>query len=195
MKTLISFFVLVASFEVSSSQSKTELRFSTLVSQERLQQRVRDLVAFGNRQGGTRSGDEAVSYLVKQFKAMGLQTEVLEDPERLTYTNLHWKLDVAVPVSLRGVFRNAWLAGFSPSVKSSRTRLVRVANVEELDKIDIDSASVLVDGNRIDQLYDQLVAKRASCVLTWYEPRSKAYNDCAMITSLPRSEKNPVPDS
>ncbi len=193
MKTLIAIIISFAFLEFSSSQSKTELKFSSLVSQEILQQTVRDLVACGNRQGGTRSGDEAVSFLLKQFKSMGLQTEVLEDPERLTYTNLHWKLDVVEPASLRGVFKNAWLAGYSPSVKLNRARLVRVPKDGNLDRIDFDSAAVLVDAERVDQVYDDIAAKGATCMLTWVEPRSKAYNDCAMITSLPGSEKNPIP--
>jgi hypothetical protein len=104
-----------------------------------------------------------------------------------------WKLNVVKPSTLRGVFANAWLAGFSPSVRLTRARVVRVVAGDDIDEAGLDSAAVLVEADRIDHLYSRLATKGALCVLTWAEPRSKAYSDCAMVTSLPRVSDNPIP--
>jgi hypothetical protein len=192
LKTLVVLLPILL-LETLSSQPKNELRFSALVSQAKLQQTVRDLVTFGNRQGGTPSGDKAATYVQKQFKSMGLKTEVLDDPERLNYTNVSWKLDVVRPSALKGVSANAWLAGFSPTVKLRRARLVSLVAGNDIDNTNTDSAAVLVEGDQVDHLYSRLAAKGAACVLSWTEPRSKAYLDCAMVTSLPASTDNPIP--
>lgn len=178
---------------LSFSQGKTEREFSRLVSQERLQQTVRELVDFGNRQGGTPSGNRAVAYLLNEFKRMGLNTEVLEDPEKLTFSSNRWTLRAVSPSRLGKTFSHSWLAGFSPSRERTKARLVKVPTDGELSKIDVDSAAVLVDLDNSVRLYGELAAKGAVCVLTWSEPPSKAYEDCAFIQNLEPSETNPIP--
>jgi hypothetical protein len=190
-----SFFLLSAflTIQVALSQNRIELVFSRRVSQERLQQTVRDLVGFGNRQGGTSSGDKAVAYLMREFKRMGLKPEILEDPGKLTFTNDHWAIDVVQPKRLKGVFAHSWLAGFSPSSHRKNVRLVSVPPDGDLSNTDVDSAAVLVDLDNADRLYSRLAEKGAACLLTWSEPHSKAYTNSAFIENLPAREDNPIP--
>ncbi len=178
---------------IAFSQHKVELVFSHSVSQERLQKTVRDLVGFGNRQGGTRSGDRAAAYMMREFRRMGLKTEILEDPEKMTFTNDQWSLDVVQPAKLKGVFAHSWLAGFSPSSRQKRVRLVRVSPDGDLSKVDVDSAAVLVDLNSAGSLYGRLAEKGAVCLLTWSEPHSRAYINSAFIENLPAGNSNPIP--
>ena len=150
-------------------------------------------MGFGNREGGTRSGDNAVAYLTQEFKHMGLKTEILDDPEQLTYTSEYWTIDADRPIALKGAFKNSWLAGFSPSMRKTNVRVVRVPPDGNLSKIDVDSAAVLVDLNNAGRLYDRLAELGAACLITWAEPQSKAYMNSAFIENLPAREHNPIP--
>lgn len=180
-------------FVCAYSQRNSELEFSRAVSQQRLQKDVRILVGFGNRQGGTASGDKAAAYFLREFKRMGLETEVLDDPERLTFTNVRWTLEVVSPRRLRGPLQHAWLAGFSPTSKKRTIRLVFVRSEGDVTKSNVDSAAVLVDLDNSARLYTRLADKGAVCLLTWAEPASKAYLDCAFIQNLPARDDNPIP--
>ncbi|HEY6953229.1 MAG TPA: M28 family peptidase [Bacteroidota bacterium] len=176
-----------------SSQPKVEKRFSETVSQKRLQNSVHELVSFGNRQGGTPSGDRAVVYLVREFRKLGLKTEIVDDPEKLTYINDRWSIRVLKPASLAGIFDRAWLAGFSPSSRREYARVVAFSTDGKSADVDVDSAAVLLTTDQLARSYDELVAKGAVCFLTWTEPRSDAYADCSLITTLPAKLNNPVP--
>jgi hypothetical protein len=193
LKTFFVFLLTFLAAQAASSQNRKELDFARRVSQERLQQTVRDLVGFGNRQGGTRSGDKAVGYLVREFKRMGLKPEILEDPEKLTFTNDDWSIDVVQPARLKGVFANSWLAGFSPTSQRKNARLIRVPPDGDISNIDVDSAAVLVDLNNANGLYGRLAQRGAVCLLTWSEPKSKAYMNSAFIENLPARKDNPIP--
>ena len=191
----ISVTVSLAAFfcTLASAQPTIERRFADGVSQEQLQQTVRDLVGFGPRQGGTRSGDAAVSYLVKQFRQAGLKTEILEDPERLTFAIDKWTLKVLKPRSLAKVIRHEWLAGYSPSVSRKTARLSSLSSSDGLEKQRVESTAVLVEANLAGKIYGQLSAAGARCLLVWTHVNSDAYKDCAQITSLPRRADNPIP--
>jgi hypothetical protein len=193
LKTFFTLLLAYLALNVSFSQRKVELEFSSLVSQERLQQSVRDLVGFGNRQGGTLSGNKAAAYLSTEFKRMGLKTEILEDPEKLTFTNDKWTLEVVSPSKYRGIFSHSWLAGFSPSLRRIRARMVTIPPNGDLSNVDVDSAAVLVDLDNSSRLYERLAAKGAVCLLTWSEPKSKAYENSAFIQNLPPRDNNPLP--
>ncbi len=148
---------------------------------------------FGNRQGGTISGDKATAYILRQFKSMGLNPEVLDDPPKLTYLNERWSLDVVVPVELKGVFTHSWLAGFSPSAGRTRARVVAISTDGGASDVDVDSAAALVRATDVARLYGDLAKKGAVCILAWAEPKSKAYQNSAFIENLPPSRKNPIP--
>jgi hypothetical protein len=193
LKESSGLFLTFLAVNIAFSQRKVELAFSRSVSQERLQQTVRDLVGFGNRQGGTRSGDKAAVYMLKEFTRMGLKTEILEDPEKLTFANDQWSIDVVQPAKLKGVFAHSWLAGFSPSSRQKRVRLVRVSPEGDLSNVDVDSAAVLVDLANAGRLYSRLAEKGAVCLITWSEPHSKAYTNSAFIENLPAGNSNPIP--
>ena len=193
MKILVAVPLFSFLVTVTSAQPTIERRFADGVSQERLLQTVRDLVGFGPRQGGTRSGDASVSYLVKQFRQAGLKTEILEDPEHLTFGIDTWALRVVKPRSLAKVIRNEWLAGYSPSVSRQRARLSLQSSSDDFEKQHVESTAVLVEANLAGKMYGQLAAAGARCLLVWTQPNSDAYKDWAQITSLPRRADNPIP--
>ncbi len=193
LKTFFALIVFFLASDVAPAQHKTELQFINRVSTGRLQQTVRDLVNFGNRQGGTRSGDKAVKYLTKQFKTLGLKVEVLEDPERLTFTSDQWNVEVLQPAKFKGLLSHSWLAGFSPSAHRKSVRLISVPANGDISKIDVDSAAVLLDLNNANRLYKQLAEKGAVCLLTWAEAHSDAYANSAFIENLSPSLDNPIP--
>ncbi len=178
---------------IGASQTRTEQALARLVSGDRLQQTVRDLVQFGNRQGGTASGDKAVSYIARQFRSFGLHPEVLSDPPKLTYVNERWSLEVVSPAELKGIFARSWLAGFSPSTSSTRARVVELPPDGDPSETNVDSAAVLVRVDDARRLYDDLARKGAACILAWAESKSKAYQNSAFIENLPPKMKNPIP--
>ena len=99
------------------AQSPLELKFISKVSQKYLQKNVRELVKFGNRLGGTKSGDKAARYVFEKFKGYGFKPEIIHDPQKLTYSNDGWQLKIDQPKRLRGLIQHEWLAGFSPSAR------------------------------------------------------------------------------
>lgn len=193
MKTSPAFLAAFLASNVVLSQPRLELGLSHLVSQERLKQTVRDLVEFGNRQGGTLSGDNAAAYVLQKFRKLELRAELLDDPEKPTFVNERWTLDVVSPRQLRGTLSHSWLAGFSPSANRTRTKLVQLPPDGDLSDIDIDSAAVLVDLENSNRLYEKLSERGAVCLLTWADANSKAYENSAFIENLPASERNPIP--
>jgi hypothetical protein len=106
---------------------------------------------------------------------------------------VHWKLKILLPTSLRRAFRHAWLAGFSPTVQRTRATLVEVSSESDLENATVDSAAVLIKFENVERMYHKLAKRGAVCLLTWAEPKSKAYEDCALITSLPSRTDNPIP--
>ncbi len=98
-----------------------ELAVCARVSEERALETVRALVAFGPRMGGTESGTLAAVWLAERFRAAGLETEIVEDPELMA----HAETSFAVLAVLSGplptdeerklVLTHAWPWGFSPS--------------------------------------------------------------------------------
>ncbi len=70
----------------------SEVAAAARVDAARAQLRVRELVQLGPRMGGTRSGDAAAAFIVERFREAGLQTRVLEDPEKDAYQPLQWRV-------------------------------------------------------------------------------------------------------
>lgn len=174
-------------------QPRAERALAASVSKERLLRTVRDLVWFGPRTGGTKSGNRAVQYLVDRFKEAGYTPEVVEDPEVLTFSILKWSLRVEEPRSLRRLIKNAWLGGFSPSVGKTRAPLRLMADQEDTRRNLVDSGAVLLDEPPDRRTYEKLVQVGASCILVISPKLEGAYSKWAMISDLRRSAENPIP--
>ncbi len=94
-----------------------ERELAALVSEERMQERVRELVKTGTRMGGTSSGERAARLLEKSFRDAGLDVRVVEDREKWCHEETSFAL---VARRLGGdettlKLEHAWPFGFSPS--------------------------------------------------------------------------------
>jgi len=178
---------------LSNTQPRLEKAFASKVSEGRLRQTVRDLVKLGNRLGGTKSGDMSASYVMKKMKSYGLKTTLVDDPVRLVYENLGWTLDVVEPRGLRGLFKNAWLAGFSPSVTPRTARLVFIGQPDGVKAEAVESAAVLVPYIVSSEHYRELVEAGAVCILSYFPNEFGSYTNWALINDLPASKDNSIP--
>jgi len=173
------------------SQHPSEKRFASMVSETILQRHVGSLVKFGNRWGGTPSGNKAAEYVAARFLEYGLDVEVIEDPVRAVYVHSAWGLRIVKPARLGRVFRYEWLAGFSPAVSRTTARLVDLE--ADIPESDINGSVVLTDKFVPGDLYNDLVAEGAVAVLSFAPGDSGRYSDWAMITHLEATEKNTIP--
>ncbi len=174
------------------SQRSIERKFCGQVEQPRLTQTVRDLVSFGNRLGGTKSGDKASRYVLDKFKSFGYKAALSQDPEKPVFTHERWLLQVEKPNGLRNLIRNEWLAGFSPSAASKRTKLVLVASEQDIESAAIDSSAVLVPAIVSHDIYARLVNAGAACILS-YDSNLVGYKSWSLVTELPSSNENRIP--
>ncbi|HEY5614622.1 MAG TPA: M28 family peptidase, partial [Bacteroidota bacterium] len=185
------FVVLLFGFSFSlCAQNTSELEFASAVSQSNLQTMVRDLVKFAPRMGGTVRGDQSAEYLAQQFRDAGLQTEIVEDPELLSFEHDRWSLAVEEPSALREYIQNEWLAGYSPSVKLQRANLLSA----ELSQENAYGGSIVLTEKRISsELYNAYVKAGAVCILTYAPATQGKYTDAAFISSLRSVSDNPIP--
>ena len=94
-----------------------ERRLAELVSDERAARTVREMVALGPRMGGTPSGERAAEWRAKTYGAMGLEVEVIEDPETWAHWEPSWSVEVVSGLGEVGAcLESAWPYGYSPSV-------------------------------------------------------------------------------
>ena len=178
---------------VGWGQSPTETRYAGTVSQLRLQQSVHDLVGFSPRMGGTARGDECAKYLLKTFQSYGIPAEIVADPELLAFTNEHWSISVEEPASLRTSIKNEWLAGFSPSVKLQKARVVQASVETKPQEKDYTGLVVLTERAVNSTFYEEIVRAGAVCILSYAPGIKGRYDDCALITNLRSSSENPIP--
>lgn len=189
---IIALFVFLSIVPGLCAQQSVEAIFASRVSQQNLQRTVHDLVSFGNRLGGAASGNKAAQYLYTRFENYGYSPELCEDAEQLTYTNIHWKLQVDSPQTLQGLIQHEWLSGFSPSVPETVAPLRFVPT----DKSNLDSLQgsvVLLDAQPTEKFYHKLVNAGAICIILFVRVNSPAYQHGAMIVQLPASNRNPIP--
>jgi hypothetical protein len=175
------------------AQTSLESKFISKVSQKQLQKNVRELVKFGNRLGGTQSGDKAANYIFEKFKSFGYKPEIVQDPEKLCYSNEHWSLQVEQPMGLSGLIQYEWLAGYSPSVQQDTVHLTLVKSLRDIDEEKIANGAVLLDQHFSNKMYQELVEAGARCILCYQSNVSTAYENCAMISSLKETDKNQIP--
>lgn len=174
-------------------QQSVEKKLASGVSRETLLRHVRTLVGFGNRQGGTPSGDAATKYLIETLTDYGLPATVDTNSERLVYNNQAWSLAITEPRGLRKTIRNEWLSGYSPSVSPTKGKLVHFSEGEALRSGLFDSSVVLTGASVTEGLYGELVGAGAIGVLSFAPNDPHAYPAWALIGDLPASDKNQIP--
>ncbi len=185
--------ILIVAFAVSEALSQTDIEadFTARISKKNLQQTVRELVKCGNRLGGTPSAERAVNTITSNFKQYGYDPIIIEEPERLVYTHIKWTLQVDSPKTLRGLIQHEWLAGFSPSIAT--TRLPLVYYTPQNSKKNLSDKVVLLSYQPNEEEYNEFAAVGARALLTYEIVRSQAYLHGAMITTLKPSADNPIP--
>jgi hypothetical protein len=177
----------------SLAQSKAEREFAREVSTTRLLAQVRDLVRFGPRTGGTLSGEKSSSYVVRSFKEAGYKPVIQTDPPRLAFSFRGWTLRVVEPKKLRGLINHEWLGPFSPSVPNTKSELVCLSGPEKASVSDVRGKAVLVMSTPERKVYRRLAQYGATCILLISPHLEGAYSDCALISDLEASLKNPIP--
>lgn len=110
----------------SAEPTPREERLVAGVSEERCGRTVHELVAFGPRMGGTRSGDAAAEFRREAFVEAGLEAELRADSERWCHEELEWgcalEWTAADGTAQRVELESAWPFGFSPTA-TGRARL------------------------------------------------------------------------
>ncbi len=99
---------------------------------------------------------------------------------------------VEKPRSLRNLMKNEWLAGFSPSVKLRKGRLVYVNLEEPMEEGKYDSVVMLTERHVDAKLYSELVSAGAICVLTFAPAVEGKYENWALINNLRASGENSI---
>jgi hypothetical protein len=132
-----------------------ERRLAALVSEPRMVETVRRLVAFGPRQYGTPSNHEAAAWLASEFRRAGLEVTVREDPPRNWYQPSSWELRAAADGAGRAgvVLKTAWPSSGSPPGKGEGALAVErtpgavcLTSANPTPESTAGCAAVLVDG-------------------------------------------------
>jgi hypothetical protein len=150
----MSLFFALASFALCAQGPSADAALAALVDPTRAQRRVRELVAFGPRMGGTKSGERAAEYREREFRAAGLDARVLVDSEHACHEESGWKV-VARRAGEPGeerVLASAWPYGFSPSsAGKAKLSLENTSDAAWLSdrrpRGDVAAAVVLCDGS------------------------------------------------
>ncbi len=176
-------------------QHPLEPSFAVRVSPRRLTQSVRDLVAFGNRQGGTPSGDKSAAFVEARFRSFGISAWSVADDERRVWQNERWTLAVDQPKRLRGLIQHAALAGFSPSVPTQTARLALASDDENMVWGSLDSAVVLFIGKegKWRARYHKIVEAGALALLVFEREGIVGYGQAAEVHILSAKSENPIP--
>jgi hypothetical protein len=174
------------------AQQPGEKELASSVSETRLRNTVRALVGFGNRMGGTVSGNRAAGHIAQRLQSLGLHVDVIDEPAYLTFDSVSWSLKVLRPPRLRRLIKNEWLAPFSPTVPTTRARLVYWTEGGS-KKDSMRGKIVLTERHVSPELYERFVDAGALAVLSYAPNLPQVYEKAAMITSLPRSSSNPLP--
>ncbi len=96
-----------------------ERKLAATVSESRMVDTVRRLVAFGPRMYGSPSNHDAAAWLVTAFKDAGLQAFVRQDPARDWYQPISWEVRASGEgaASAPLVLETAWPSAGAPSAK------------------------------------------------------------------------------
>lgn len=187
----IGWMILHPEGDVFGQQSR-EARFAARVNVQSMLRTVRTLSGFGNRLGGSPSGDRAAEYVQERFRREGLSVSVIMDAEKPVYVHSEWELRVDQPRRLRNVIRHEWLSGFSPTTPRQTAPLIFFNGQGEFEE-EIDSCVVLTDRPVDEHTYRELVEAGALCILSYTPGDSTMYLQSALITELPPSAENAIP--
>jgi hypothetical protein len=137
---------------------RAESSLASRVDAARAAAAVRTLVGFGPRMGGTASGARASEWLASELRGLGLEVEVLEDPEKWCHAERRWSAVAARATGATGAngeriaLERAWPWGFSPSSSgAARLALEPAAGAAllaaRLPRGDVQPALALIDGS------------------------------------------------
>lgn len=108
--------VLRAQKPAGGSVPASERALAATVSEARMVEAVRSLVAFGPRMYGTPSNHGAAAWLAGAFKEAGLEVVLREDTPRAWYQPIKWEVRVGGAVAAGGrVLETAWPSTGSPA--------------------------------------------------------------------------------
>ena len=124
---------------------------------------------------------------------VGFNPEMVNDPQKLVYSNNGWQLRIEQPKRLSGLIQHEWVAGYSPSAKQDTVRLTFVKSIHDIDEKTISKGAVLLDQHPSEKMYEKLVDAGARCILCYVMVNSSAYSNWAMISTLKESSENPIP--
>lgn len=174
-----------------ASSSTTERDAAALVDPAVMTRTVRELVAVGPRMGGTPSGDAAAAHVAALFRALGLETRVVDDAP----VRAHWEDRWTVEILPGGTVESAYPYGFSPTIDPPREgRLVSVPDLVRATPDPSWADAVIVTASRIGTVYPALARSpaRPLAVMT-SAPNDPAKNlDWARLGSL-RGTNNTFP--
>jgi len=132
-----------------------ERALAARVSERRMVETVRRLVAFGPRQYGTPSNHAAAAWLAAEFRAAGLDVSVREDPPRPWYEPASWEIRAAAGGSgpTGAALKTAWPSSGAPSGKGEGALAVEttpgavcLTSANPTPESTAGCAAVLVDG-------------------------------------------------
>jgi len=127
-----------------------ERELCALVSEERMQAVVRELVALGPRMGGTASGAAAAEYARRAFERAGLPVEVVEDAPVWCHAEGGWRVAAGAPGDSARELERAWPWGFSPG--TSGTAPLALTDGDGVAWLSADPPPRPLDGVRADVL-------------------------------------------
>ena len=97
----------------------SERTLAAMVSEPRMVDTVRRLVAFGPRQYGTPSNHEAAAWLVSAFREAGLEVTVREDSPRNWYEPISWEIRAGDDGAAGVALKSTWPGSGAPSGKGA----------------------------------------------------------------------------
>jgi hypothetical protein len=103
----------------SAQHLDSEKKLAASVSETRMVDTVRRLVAFGTRMYGTPSNHEAAGWLSRTFSEAGLQAVIRQDEARAWYLPVSWEVRIQGDSSgsAAAILKTAWPSTGAPSAK------------------------------------------------------------------------------
>ena len=131
----------------------SERKLAAAVSEARMVDTVRHLVAFGPRQYGTPSNHESAAWLASAFRAAGLEVTVREDSPRNWYEPVSWEVRAGDDGAAGVALETAWPGSGAPSGKGGGVLSLETApgavcltSANPTPESTAGCAAVLVDG-------------------------------------------------
>ncbi|MEQ8762472.1 MAG: M28 family peptidase [Planctomycetota bacterium] len=184
---MLSFLAFALGLSIGHSADDVADAARRIVSQERLLQTVRELVACGPRMGGTESGLEAAAYLQKRFEELGLEVTTVDDPEMSTYEPKSWKV-VARSGDQTLELKSAWPYLESPSGQLENVALAVTGSPGD----ELEGKAVLTKGH-VARAYGRWAAVKPKVILCAYPDDPEKNPDWTPVYRLRRAGDDAVP--